>query len=146
MSSWDMQIGHNTMSAIQAMAQGQEKQVEVCNDISAALQAMLNAQRETNKILEGCLTNNSATKTKLYIVCLDRSFIRDAQVYTKENANEANLFAEENEDGWQDLDMHGFVGLFKAASAEKAKMRASVMYHYPTDILWADEVKVEVAL
>lgn len=146
--AWDTKHGTDTMDALINASKALSEMNERFEKLVEIQKESLKVQAETAEFLKTIVSAayRQESNIKTYIVCIDRSFIRDAQVYTKENANETNLFTEENEIGWQDLNMHGFVGLFRAASAEKAKMTASVMHHYPTDILWAEEINKRVAL
>ena len=69
---------------------------------------------------------------RVYVVCIDETQIRDAQIYTGEDN-------EYTDDGWEDGLHPMFIGVYHANSADEAVSIAAEKSGYPGMILYAFE-------
>ena len=87
------------------------------------------------------------TTKKTYVVCLDSSYIRDAQLFKPEKLSdeeffEADLYDEKYESCWCDCDPDAFIAVVSAASADDACRIAGAKRRYDPRTLYAFEPSV----
>jgi hypothetical protein len=87
------------------------------------------------------------TTKKTYVVCLDSSYIRDAQMFKAEELSdeeffEADRYDEEHENYWCDCEPDVFVAVVGATSEEDACRIAGEKRRYDPRTLYAFEPSV----
>lgn len=85
---------------------------------------------------------------KLYVVCMDSHWIRDAQMFdtmhlSDQQLNEVDPFSEENMDRWHDVEPTAFIGMIMAESEEIACRMIAVKYRYDYRLLFAIPAEVK---
>lgn len=78
-------------------------------------------------------------KTKSFVVCINSSYIRDAQMFASANKNIAeddDIY--ENDKDWIDVSITGYIGIFHAETEEEALALASKSSGYEKAILFAE--------
>lgn len=85
---------------------------------------------------------------KLYVVCMDSYWIRDAQMFDTKDLNDEQLsaldpFSDENTDRWYDTEPTAFIGMIMAESEEIACRMIAVKYRYDYRQLYAFPAEVK---
>lgn len=85
---------------------------------------------------------------RLYVVCMDSHWIRDAQMFDTKNLNDEQLsvldpFSDENIDRWYDIEPTAFIGMIMAESEEIACRMIAVKYRYDYRLLYAIPAEVK---
>lgn len=82
---------------------------------------------------------------KYYVVCMDASYVRDAQMFdTSELSDDefcsVDVCSEEMEGHWHDIEPTPFVGITVANDAEDACRKMAEQYRYDARCLFAIEI------
>lgn len=78
----------------------------------------------------------------IFVVCMDSSYIRDAQMFdtsglTEEEFDEIDRYDENAEQHWHDIDPNPFIAVVRAVSEEEACERAGKETGYDPRCLYA---------
>lgn len=92
--------------------------------------------------LEYCEAHKLEGEDRLYVVCMDSYWIRDAQMFDTsgimdEDLDELDPSAEEHECRWHDIEPNPFIGLVRASSEEHACSIAGSQFRYDPRCLYA---------
>lgn len=82
---------------------------------------------------------------KQYVVCMDSSYVRDAQMFDpvglpENEMNDVDIHSETAEDHWHDMEPMPFIGIAQAHDAKEAIRKTAVQYRYDTRCLFAIEI------
>ena len=85
---------------------------------------------------------------KLYVVCMDSHWIRDAQMFDTKELNDEQFsdldpFSDENTDRWYDIDPSVFIDMIMAESEEIACRMIAVKHRYDYRQLYAFPAEVK---
>lgn len=85
-----------------------------------------------------------STTKKTYVVCMDNSFIRDAQMFKGDELGdeeffEADIHDEKHEKYWYDCEPNVFIAVVNATSEEEACQIAGKQQRYDHRTLYAFE-------
>ncbi len=87
---------------------------------------------------------------KLYVVCMDSQWIRDAQMLDTRDMTDAQLknldaFSNENNNRWYDMEPTAYIGMIVAESETDACLRLADKYGYDHRTLYAIPVDAKEA-
>lgn len=82
---------------------------------------------------------------KQYVVCMDSSYIRDAQMFdpaglSENEMNDVDIHSEAVECYWHDMEPTPFIGIAQAYDAEEAIHKTAEQYRYDARCLFAIEI------
>lgn len=80
-----------------------------------------------------------------FVVCMSSSYVRDAQMFDSTNLSQKEfdqieLFGEENEDRWHDMEPTPFIAVIEAESEDEACSIAAEQYRYDKRCLFAEKI------
>lgn len=88
---------------------------------------------------------------KLYVVCIDPYYVRDAQLLktdelTDDQLENESIFSNDLERYWVDIEPTPYVCTLEAGSSDEARKIASERYRYDIRCLFAQEIRIEARI